>query len=95
MKGNGIFQAVKIALTEAASTRIYTKKDKDREAIPKMAYLKAFLWAVLCCFKCKDKNKRYAYLADQACSFTSFAMIRSIEASGKGFSSNLAFLSGI
>ena len=95
MKGNGIFQTVKIALTEAASTRIYTKKDKDRETMAKMAYLKAVLLAVLCCFKCKDKNKRYAYLADQACSFTSFAMIRSIEASGKGFSSNLAFLSGI
>ena len=60
MKGNGIFQAVKIALTEAASTRIYTKKDKDREAMPKMAYLKAVLLTVIRCFKCKDKNKRYA-----------------------------------
>jgi hypothetical protein len=37
MKGNGIFQVVKIALTEAASTRTYTKKDKDREAMPKVA----------------------------------------------------------
>lgn len=60
MKGNGIFQAVKIALTEAASTRTYTKKDKDREAIPKMAYLKAVLLTVLCRFKCKDENKRFA-----------------------------------
>ena len=58
MKGNGIFQAVKIALTEAASTRIYTKKDKDRETMPKMAYLKALLLTVLCRFKHKDKNKR-------------------------------------
>jgi len=41
MKGNGIFQAVKIALTEVASTRTYTKKDKDREAMVKMAYLKS------------------------------------------------------
>ena len=59
MKGNGIFQAVKIALTEAASTRIYTKKDKHRETSPKMAYLKALLLAVLCCFKHKDKNFKH------------------------------------
>lgn len=54
MKGNGIFQAVKIALTEVASTTTYTKKDKDRKAMPKMAYLKAVLLTVLCRFKHKD-----------------------------------------
>ena len=60
MKGNGIFQVVKIALTEAASTRTYTKKDKDHEAMRKLAYLNPVLLAVLCCFRCKDKNKRSA-----------------------------------
>jgi len=40
MKDNGIFQALKIALTEAVSTRTYTKKDKEHYFVHKSVYLK-------------------------------------------------------
>ena len=43
MKDNGIFQAVKIALTKAVSTTPYTKKDKERDFLHKSVYLRPVL----------------------------------------------------
>ena len=43
MKDNGIFQAVKIALTKAVSTSSYTKKDKERDFLHKSVYLRPVL----------------------------------------------------
>jgi len=49
MKDNGIFQVVKIALTN-------TKKDKERYLLHKSMYLMPVLWTVLCILSRRTAN---------------------------------------